>query len=175
MADRPPEDAQARVGRLYDAYGASLYRYAVMLLLDPAAAEDAVHQVFMAVLRLHRDSGGPVTPDRHMEDEARYLRTAVRNECYSALRRRRTRNETGHAATLEPAQPGVVAEERLALERAIRELTPDQRDVVHLHVFEGLTFREIGELTDTSINTVASRYRVALSALRARLTSPGTT
>jgi RNA polymerase sigma factor (sigma-70 family) len=161
MADRPPADAQARVGRLYDAYGASLYRYAVMLLLDPAAAEDAVQQVFTALLG----------SNRRLEDEARYLRTAVRNECYSALRRRRVRHETGEDALLEAAQPGVAPEERLALERAMRELTMDQRDVVHLHVFEGLTFREIGELTDTSINTVASRYRAALGALRARLTS----
>ena len=43
MAERPPEDPRDRVGRLYDAHGASLFRYAVMLLADAAAAEDAVH------------------------------------------------------------------------------------------------------------------------------------
>jgi DNA-directed RNA polymerase specialized sigma24 family protein len=36
-------------------------------------------------------------------------------------------------------------DERLALEGGIRLLTPEQREVVHLHVFDGLTFREIAE------------------------------
>jgi RNA polymerase sigma-70 factor (ECF subfamily) len=164
MFGRPPEDARVRVGRLYDAYGASLYRYAVLLLMDPAAAEDAVQQVFTALLRSHRQ----------LEDEAAYLRTAVRNECYSTLRRRRVRREIADGAVLEAVHPGVPPEERLALEHALRALTPEQRDVVHLHMFEGLTFREIATLTATSINTIASRYRSALAALRTRLTSSWT-
>jgi RNA polymerase sigma-70 factor (ECF subfamily) len=52
------------------------------------------------------------------------------------------------------------------LEAAIRGLSPEQREVIHLHVFEGLTFREIAEASDTSINTVAARYRYALEQLR---------
>ncbi len=57
-------------------------------------------------------------------------------------------------------------DERLALERGIRSLTPEQREVVHLHVFDGLTFREIAEASGESINTVAARYRYALEKLR---------
>ncbi len=51
MSDRPPDDARSLVGRLDDTYGASLYRYAVLLLADPSAAEDVVHQVFATILR----------------------------------------------------------------------------------------------------------------------------
>jgi RNA polymerase sigma-70 factor (ECF subfamily) len=61
-------------------------------------------------------------------------------------------------------------EERLALEEALRALPADQREVVHLKTFEGLTFQEIAELTDESINTIASRYRYAIEKLRASLT-----
>ena len=39
---RASDDPTALAGRLYDEYGASLYRYAVMLLADRSAAEDAV-------------------------------------------------------------------------------------------------------------------------------------
>jgi len=60
-------------------------------------------------------------------------------------------------------------DERLALERGIRLLTPGQREVVHLHVFDGLTFREIAEASGASINTVAARYRYALAKLRVLL------
>ena len=51
MSDRPPDDARSLVGRLYDTYGASLYRYAALLLADATAAEDVVQQVFTSILR----------------------------------------------------------------------------------------------------------------------------
>jgi RNA polymerase sigma-70 factor (ECF subfamily) len=57
-------------------------------------------------------------------------------------------------------------DERLALERAIRELPAEQREVVHLHVFEGWTFQEVADASGESINTIASRYRYALVRLR---------
>lgn len=47
MAQRGPGDP----GQLFEIHGPALYRFAVMLLADAAAAEDAVQQVFMALLR----------------------------------------------------------------------------------------------------------------------------
>src|SRR5690349_14735286 len=120
------------VARLYDEHGASLFRYALMLLTDHAAAEDAVQQVFAAVMR----QSGTLNNAPH------YLRRAVRNECFSTLRRR-----VSHPVLAEPLLEPVTVEavdvdERLALERAIVALPPEQREVVHLHVFEGMTFQE---------------------------------
>ena len=159
MSDRPGDDARSLVGRLYDTYGASLYRYAVLLLADPVAAEDAVHQVFATILR---------RPPR-FEDEAHYLRRAVRNECYSHLRRRNRQSEVLAGVLIEPLVEGVAPDERIALERAIRELSPEQREVVYWHVYEGMTFQEIADAAEESINTVAARYRYALVKLRQTL------
>lgn len=162
MAERPLNDRRSIVGRLYDQHGASLYRYALMLLADPAAAADAVQQVFTALLR----PAATIAFDH----EAHYLRRAVRNECFSALRRRKAREGDGPRTVLEPVTADPVApEERMALERALRALPVDQREVVHLHVFEGHTFREIAEQAGESINTVAGRYRYALARLKTEL------
>lgn len=162
MSDRPPDDARSLVGRLYDTYGASLFRYAVLLLADAAAAEDVVHEVFATILR---------QPPR-LDNEAHYLRRAVRNECYSHLRRLRKHGEAvDERALIEPVVEGTSREERIALEHAIRELPPEQREVVSLHVFEGLTFQEIATSLDVSINTAAARYRYALAKLRQILSS----
>ena len=60
-------------------------------------------------------------------------------------------------------------EERLAIQAALLALPAEQREVVHLKVFEGLTFQEIAEFTDESIHTIASRYRYALEKMRAVL------
>jgi RNA polymerase sigma-70 factor (ECF subfamily) len=162
MSDRPRDDARSLVGRLYDTYGAALYRYALILLADTAAAEDAVHQVFAAILR---------HPPR-FEEELHYLRRAVRNECYSALRRQqRDGQHPAAAAILEPVVEAAAHDERIAVERALRDLPPEQREVIALHVFEGLTFQEIADAGGLSINTVTARYRYALGKLRQILTT----
>ena len=52
------------IGQVYDRYGAALYRYAVMVLADPAGAADVVQTVFVALLRrrsnpdVHRQAVG---------------------------------------------------------------------------------------------------------------------
>ncbi|MGH9312074.1 MAG: RNA polymerase sigma factor [Vicinamibacterales bacterium] len=90
----------------------------------------------------------------------------MRNQCYTMLRLgarephpRRPLVEPAAGTAIDPA-------ERMTLERALATLPPDQREVLHLHVYEGLTFREIADLSGESINTIASRYRYALSKLR---------
>jgi RNA polymerase sigma factor (sigma-70 family) len=108
-----------------------------------------------------------------IEHELGYLRRSVRNECYSMLRARVSRQRRSPSGPwLEPVAPeGVAPEDRLALERALGELPPEQREVVHLHVFEGWTFQQVADASDTSINTVAARYRYALGKLRQMLTA----
>ena len=161
MSERPRGGSPGdRIGELYDRFAAGLYRYALIVLADPAAAGDVVQQVFVALLRL----------DRAIESDERYLRRAVRNECYS-VRRRRQRDP---GAPSEPLLEAIAAtddrpDERLAIEQAMRTLPAEQREVVHLKVFEGMTFQEIADLCGESINTVASRYRYAIEKLRDQL------
>jgi RNA polymerase sigma-70 factor (ECF subfamily) len=52
-------------------------------------------------------------------------------------------------------------------------LPAEQREVLLLHVWGDLTFREIAEILDLPANTVASRYRYALAKLRRVLTPLG--
>ena len=164
------DEPKQEVARLYDSFGASLYRYALMILADRESAEDVIQQVFVGLLD---------TKVSRIRDEERYLRQAVRNACYSALRHRKVRVKAGltqvDEALLETvaaaAEPAVSAEARLALEQGIRELSADQREVLHLHAFEGRTFREIADTTSEPLNTIASRYRYALEKLRAALTN----
>jgi RNA polymerase sigma-70 factor, ECF subfamily len=159
MSDAADETRAAWVVRLYEAHGPRLYRYATMILADRHDAEDVVQQVFSAVL----------TARTRPDDAERYLRSAVRNASFSLLRRRKTARAAAEQL-LVPVAREASAEERAGLERALRLLPADQREVVHLHVYEGLTFREVAEVTGDSINTIAARYRYALVHLRKTLT-----
>jgi RNA polymerase sigma-70 factor (ECF subfamily) len=155
-----PSDQEADdLGRLYDRLGVSLYRYALMMLTNAAAAEDVVHDVFARLA---------AKPPRGIASIDGYLRLAVRNACLDALRRRR-RWAADDGALLEPVVEGVDPAERLALDAALRSLPADQREVVHLKVYEGLTLQEISDITGVSINTVAGRYRYAIDKLRTAL------
>jgi RNA polymerase sigma-70 factor, ECF subfamily len=151
---------------LYTAHGARLYRYAVMLLADRAAAEDAVHDTFVQLARALRRA-----PDAHVSFG--YLAVTVRNTCYSALRRRR--GASARAARdepiIEPAAPHASEEERMLIDEALKRLPAEQREVVYLKVFEGMTFQEIADRCEISINTAGSRYRYAIEALRRTLSA----
>jgi len=159
---RPPDDDPAEwIGRAYDRHAAGLYRYALMLVGDTGSAADVVQQVFLALWRRRRSGG--------VGHEVHYLSRAVRNECFSLLRRRR-REVTGDHPLVEPVggRPEN-PEERAVVNEALRSLPPEQREVVHLKVFEGMTFQEIADVSGESINTIASRYRYAMDKLRAHL------
>jgi RNA polymerase sigma-70 factor (ECF subfamily) len=160
-------NSQDDLERVYDALAPRLYRYALMILTDPAAAEDAVQQAFIKYARARPGGGG-------VEHPAGYLRIAVRNECRRILKRRGSRRETGleSAQLLEAAStPAPDEDERRALERALRRLPPEQREVVYLKLYEDLTFQQIANTLGVSINTIASRYRYAMDRLRQALTS----
>jgi RNA polymerase sigma-70 factor (ECF subfamily) len=131
-----------------------------MMLADRSEAEDVVQRVFVRLL--DKDI-------RDIEAVDGYARRAVRNECLNVLGRSRER-AVDPAPFLEVAPSvGTQPEERLAVEQALRDLPADQREVLHLKVYEGWTVAEIAALSGESINTVASRYRYGLSKLRARL------
>jgi RNA polymerase sigma-70 factor (ECF subfamily) len=163
MSDRHPTAGAARawVSDLYRAHGAALFRYALMILADREDAEDVVQQVFMSALRARRSVAAPLE----------YLRRATRNECYSVLRgRQRERaRRASEDELLEVAGEVVEEAERVALSRALASLPAEQREVVHLKVFEGCSFPEIGALQGIPANTAASRFRYALEKLRLAL------
>ncbi len=159
------EESEARrrvLAALYDAEARGLFRYALMILADHGEAQDAVQQAFAKCV------GRSMALVRSQAD---YLRACVRNECFTILRhRRRDRVESaGTGPMVEPAAPGASDEERLVVEQALRALPAEQREVVHMKLYEGRTFDEIARRTGASPSTVASRYRYALAKLKESL------
>jgi RNA polymerase sigma-70 factor (ECF subfamily) len=57
----------------------------------------------------------------------------------------------------------------LDLRCAMGALPDEQREVVMMHIWGGLTFEEVAAALEISANTAASRYRYALAALKKTL------
>jgi RNA polymerase sigma-70 factor (ECF subfamily) len=66
-------------------------------------------------------------------------------------------------------KPQGMMEAGLEVERALRELPPEQREVVIMRIWGEMTLSEIATVLDVPANTVASRYRYALDKLRTTL------
>ena len=58
---------------------------------------------------------------------------------------------------------------RRCIERVLRRMRADYAEVVMLHVWQGLSFRTISDITGENPATVATRYRAALRIFRQQL------
>jgi RNA polymerase sigma-70 factor (ECF subfamily) len=97
------------------------------------------------------------------------LFTMARNLALDALRQRQRQEKALEAWEQEqPPDWFEPAADHEALIAALAALPEEQRSVVHLHVWEDMTFRKIGELLGLPTQTIASRYRYALDKLRAQ-------
>jgi RNA polymerase sigma-70 factor, ECF subfamily len=140
----------------YDRYASQLYHHALALTRRSADAEDAVQTAFVKVATRLRARAA-------IENMESYLHTAVRGEALRIIGRRGRREpETRLVAPVN----GASLEDAEAVGAALAALPPEQREVVVLHVYEGMTFRRIGEVLGIPLDTAASRYRYAKDKLK---------
>jgi RNA polymerase sigma-70 factor, ECF subfamily len=156
------------LGSVFARLGPALYAQAASILADPSAAEDVVQEAFVRVWRRRDRIADPDRIDG-------YLVTAVRHLALDTLRRRR-RVEAGQALVAKAgstAQASGPDAERIDL--ALRGLPAEQREVVVLRVYQGLSFAEVAARTESPLGTVHSRYRYAMTRLRETLSplAPG--
>ena len=154
--------------RLYDEHAQSLYAFLLNLTRDEADTHDLLQDIFVKLAR---------NPEllNNVRDERAFLIRLAHNAAVDLIRRRSTRERTKENLAAETISPFAMAEDpdeetfRKELAGGMTELPPDQRAVVHLKLWEGLTFEEIAAALDIPLNTAASRYRYGLDKLRDRL------
>ena len=57
----------------------------------------------------------------------------------------------------------------MRINKMLDDLPPEQAETLRLKCYDGLTFKQIGELQEIPEATVKSRYRYAITALKAKL------
>ena len=140
---------------------------------DPRDAEDILQDVFSALVEANR----LLMPIDHLTG---WLYRVARNRIIDLFRTRTGRKEDSAPLEFEDLLPSPrsgpeseLARTRLldALEQAIAELSPEQRDVFIAHELEGRSFKDMAAATGISINTLLARKRYAVLRLRERLRS----
>ncbi|MBI5385857.1 MAG: RNA polymerase sigma factor [Verrucomicrobia bacterium] len=152
---------------LYDAHAPALFAFLLNLTRNEDDTRDLLQDLFVKLARQPGRLDG-------VREERAFLLQMARHAAVDLARRRQTRLHTREqlAEAVPLFAPSADPDEqtfRDALSVALGELPPEQREVLHLKLWEGHTFDQIARLLDIPLNTAASRYRYGLDKLRERL------
>ena len=165
------KDSQA-LADLYDRYAPVALALAGRILGDRSEAEDVLQVVFTRVWtdagRYDPSKGSPMS----------WLLSWVRNGAIDRLRRREALQRAAHhSAERATSAHGEshdhdhdpTAEERERLKKAVESLPADQRQVIELAYFEGLSQSQIAQRLGEPLGTVKTRTRLGMNKLRQAL------
>jgi RNA polymerase sigma-70 factor (ECF subfamily) len=161
LVERSLAGDRAAFDALVRKYQRSIFWLSHRYLKNEADAQDVAQRAF--VQAFHRISGFR----RRSSFKTWVYRIAI-NLALNAIRDRSRRKlePLGDHAQAESTDPLVAREEQRRLRAAIQELPPKQRMVVELRAFEELSFKEIGEIVDSSEDSAKVNYHHALKRLR---------
>lgn len=153
---------------LIDRYRARLYRLALSLLSDRAAADDAVQETFIRLWTRARRYN-----PRHTV--AAWLYTICARRCYDELRHRRRHREAVEQMEFPVATAGSMDEEHILalLQQAVAILPPKQRLVYQLREIECLDAETTAEALRMTVDQVKANLWNARNAVREKLKQYG--
>lgn len=158
---------------LVDRYQNKVYSYIMMLVRDRQLADDLFQDTFLKIIRTIK--GGAY------KEEGKFIQFAMRiahNLIIDYFRKEKrlpmvdpTKEDYDMLANARLKDPSV--EERIVTEqiyddlrKMIDRLPDEQREVLNLRFYSDMSFKEIADVTNVSINTALGRMRYALINLR---------
>ena len=160
---------------IFERYGDLVYSTALRVLRDAHLAEDISQEIFVRIWR---------KPESYVAERGRFLTwliSVTRNRAVDEVRSRgrRQRYETASPEEQErelpagdandPALNAQLAEQARVVRAALAELPPEQREVIELAYFGGLTQQEISDRLAQPLGTVKTRIRLGMQKLRPAL------
>ncbi|HEY4414822.1 MAG TPA: sigma-70 family RNA polymerase sigma factor [Verrucomicrobiae bacterium] len=156
------------IERLYDEHAQALFAFLLNLTRAEADTRDILQELFVKLVREPKLF-------THVRDERAFLIRLAHNAAIDLIRRRSSREKTRGNFAAEQISPFAATDDpdekifRDELAEALAILPEDQGAVVHLKLWQDLTFEQIAVVLAISPNTAASRYRYGLDKLRAQL------
>jgi RNA polymerase sigma-70 factor (ECF subfamily) len=160
---------------LYDRYSRVVYSFALRIVGDPQLAEEILQEVFFRVWQqgsgFQSNRGSLIT----------WLLSITHNLAIDEVRKRNRRPQKADSEDPELVLGGMADEStdieqevwlsgvRTAIVEALDRVPKEQRVVIELAYFRGLTQREIAETLGQPLGTVKTRMRLGLQKLREQL------
>lgn len=165
LAARLARGEEAAFTELYDSCADRLHHYVTARLGSREAAADVVQSVFLRAVRSRRRF-------RDVENPVAYMFQIARNEAARMAKRGGNNTSTlpSDQLFIEAGDAFGQSDDAEVVAAALSRLESDDRELIELKIFGGLTFCEIAGVTGLPQGTVATRYRRALESLRPWLT-----
>jgi RNA polymerase sigma-70 factor, ECF subfamily len=152
---------------IYDRYSGRIYNFALRFLKNPEAAEDAMQEVFVKMIKHANQFQG----DAKLST---WLFSITANWCRDYLRKADNKvKETDEVLVTLPAPaelgPDRTLERResqIRIQRALEELTAEQREAILLSRYQGLSYAEIAQIAGCSEGAVKTRVFRAMETLK---------
>jgi RNA polymerase sigma-70 factor (ECF subfamily) len=171
LIKRVAEQDQPAMTRLYDTTNRLVFGLITRIVGDAAAAEEVLIDVYMQAWRQAsrycEERGSPIA----------WLTTIARSRALDRLRadaQGLRRNQpldlaSEHAATSWADDLALASEVRTVVKRALNSLSPEQKEVIELAYYGGLSHSEIALKLGQPLGTVKTRTRLGMTKLRAEL------
>ena len=158
---------------LVSRYQAQVYSYIMSLVKDKQLADDVFQDTFVKIIRTIKAGV--------YKDEGKFLQFAMRisHNLVIDYYRKSNRiptvesavedyNYIDNAPITDPSveQSMIMDQVHSDLHKMIEYLPIEQREVLRMRIYDDLSFKEIADLTNVSINTALGRMRYALINLR---------
>jgi RNA polymerase sigma-70 factor (ECF subfamily) len=164
-ADNKFQSNEERLAGLYEEYYDKIARYVYVRIGDRTEAEDIAGEVFLKALdslKNYQERGIPMPV---------WLFRIAHNLVVDHLRRvtKFKRVPLEDVEIVHDSDPQAAAERNIEMEmvnKAMSSLTEEQREVIRLRFFGGLSSREVGNLLNKSDGAVREMQRAALEKLR---------
>ena len=177
LVEQMAQGRQEALARLYDETSSMLNGLLLRILERPEDAEEVLLDVYMKAWKYaarYTDKRGSVQA---------WLMIMARNAAIDRIRQKRAQPKTlafEPESTPEPESTEASPEEQTAererrrrVQLVLNELPPEQREVVELAFFGGLTHAELAERLREPLGTIKSRIRMGLMRLRGLIEEPG--
>jgi RNA polymerase sigma-70 factor (ECF subfamily) len=158
--------SERALAEVYDRFGGVAYGVALRILRDPALAQDAVQDAFLAAWR----TAASFDPSRGTAST--WLLTLVHRRAVDLVRREERRRadvldeSTPVASGDSTDEAAEVRAERRRVQAALTRLPPDQREALELAYYGGLSQSQLAERLGIPLGTIKSRMFAALATLR---------
>lgn len=154
----------ACIGELFDRHAGRMKSLALRIVQAPEEAEDVVQEIFVQAWQQ------AVRFDPKRGTVLAWLSIMVRSRSLDRWRRRSTRRESAITDAQElPGRPPADEASAWAAQSALKDLPPEQRQLLELAYWEGLSQTEIAERLQIPLGTVKTRMRAGLRKLREAL------
>ena len=155
---------------IYDRYSGRIYNFAFRFLKNAEAAEDAVQEVFVKMMRHANQFNG----DAKLST---WLFSITANWCRDYLRKADNKNKESADVLVSLPTPSELAPDRnlerreneQLVRRALDALTTEQREAILLSRYQGLSYAEIAQIAGCSEGAVKTRVFRAMETLKKTL------